>query len=167
MISDFFEIPKNLRALDADVMKQIAGRFAEIDEITDYNQQKVLHAFIKNGVSESNFAASTGYGLSDRGREVLDLVAADALGTEAALMRHNFVSGTHALTVALFGLLRPNDTMLCVTGRPYDTLLGVLGINGQSSGSLREFGINYDEVALKSDGTVDLAGITEKLTKNK
>ncbi len=167
MISDFFEIPKNLRALDADVMKQIAGRFAEIDEITDYNQQKVLHAFIKNGVSESNFAASTGYGLSDRGREVLDLVAADALGTEAALMRHNFVSGTHALTVALFGLLRPNDTMLCVTGRPYDTLLGVLGINGQSSGSLREFGINYDEVALKSDGTVDLDGITEKLTNNK
>lgn len=166
MIGNFFDIPEHLRELDGIVMSQVADKFAEIDSIVEYNQQKVLSAFIKNGVGASSFSGSTGYGLDDRGRDLLDRVAADALGTEAALMRLNFVSGTHALTVALFGLLRPNDTMLCVTGRPYDTLLGVLGINGESSGSLREFGIGYDEVPLNENGTVCLDGIEDKLRKN-
>ena len=163
MINNCFNIPERLRLLDEEVMKTVADEFAEIDRICEFNQQKMLAAFIECGVGASSFGGSTGYGLDDRGRDMLDRVAAKVFGTESALMRMNFVSGTHALTVALFGLLRPNDTMLCVTGRPYDTLLGVLGINGESSGSLREFGIGYDEVALLPDGTVNLAGIEEKL----
>ena len=141
MEQNFFKISDKLAKLDKEVMEQLKERFAQIDKVTEYNQIKMLNAFIKNKVSESHLGISTGYGYGDRGREVLDLVFADAIGAEAALVRHNFVSGTHALTVALFGVLRPGDTMLCVTGRPYDTLLGVLGINGESSGSLAEFGI--------------------------
>ncbi len=167
MINNYFNIPEKLRILDEEVMKTVAAQFAEIDTIAEANQQKMLAAFIENGVGASSFSGSTGYGLDDRGRDMLDRVAASVFGTEAALMRMNFVSGTHALTVALFGILRPNDTMLCVTGRPYDTLLGVLGINGQSSGSLKEFGVGYDEVALLSDGRVDCEGIAAKLRENK
>ncbi len=166
MINNRFNIPERLLRLDSEVMELVADKFAEIDSICEYNQHKMLAAFIENSVGSSSFSGSTGYGLDDRGRDMLDKVAASALGAEAALMRINFVSGTHALTVALFGLLRPNDVMLCVTGKPYDTLLGVLGINGQSSGSLREFGIGYDEVGLTDDGRVDIAGIENKLQKN-
>ncbi len=164
MRNPFFNISDRLVELDKEVMATVSERFKDIDEITEYNQAKMLNAFISNGVSESHFVGSTGYGYGDRGREVIDLVAATALGTESAIVRHNFVSGTHALTVALFGLLRPGDTMLCVTGRPYDTLLGVLGINGESSGSLKEFGVGYDEVPLLEDGTVDFDGIEQKLS---
>ncbi len=167
MEQQFFNISDRLNTLDAEVMRLVKERFAQIDAVTEYNQVKMLNAFIKNKVSEAHLGISTGYGYGDRGREVLDLVFADAIGAEAALVRHNFVSGTHALTVALFGVLRPGDTMLCVTGRPYDTLLGVLGINGESSGSLKEFGINYDEVALNDDGKVNLDGIKKKLKTDK
>ena len=166
MKQNFFKINERLAALDREAMLAVKPRFDAIDEITEYNQLKVLSAFIQNGVSESHFGTSTGYGYGDKGREVLDLVFADAIGAEAALVRHNFVCGTHALTVALFGILRPGDTMLCVTGRPYDTLLDVLGINGPSSGSLAEFGIQYDEVALTKEGKVDLSAVREKLEKN-
>ncbi len=167
MEQQFFNISDRLNTLDAEVMGLVKERFAQIDAVTEYNQVKMLNAFIKNRVSEAHLGISTGYGYGDRGREVLDLVFADAIGAEAALVRHNFVSGTHALTVALFGVLRPGDTMLCVTGRPYDTLLGVLGINGESNGSLKEFGINYDEVALNDDGKVNLVGIKKKLKTDK
>ena len=166
MKQDFFKINERLVALDREAMLAVKPRFDAIDEITEYNQLKVLSAFIQNGVSESHFGTSTGYGYGDKGREVLVLVFADAIGAEAALVRHNCVCGTHALTVALFGVLRPGDTMLCVTGRPYDTLLDVLGINGPSSGSLAEFGIKYDEVALTKEGKVDLSAVREKLEKN-
>ena len=93
-------------------------RFQEIESIQRYNQQKMLAAFTRAGVSESHFVSSTGYGYGDRGRDVLDKVYAYAFGAEDALVRHNFVSGTHTLTVALFGMLRPGDKMLCVTGTP-------------------------------------------------
>ncbi|MBP3415320.1 MAG: methionine gamma-lyase family protein, partial [Clostridia bacterium] len=118
--------------------------FAAIERITRHRQQLVLKAFIDNGVSESHFNSSTGYGYNDRGRDTLDIVAAQALMCEDAIFRHSFVSGTHALTVALFGVLRPGDTMLCVTGTPYDTLRGVIGIN-EGCGTLKDFGINYKE----------------------
>ena len=163
MVPSFFSIREELKTLDREVIAEVRPVFERIDAVTEENQLRVLAAFIKNGVSESHFAASTGYGYGDRGREVLDLVMADALGAEAALVRHNFVCGTHALSVALFGVLRPGDTMLCVTGRPYDTLLGVLGINGPSSGSLAEFGIRYEEVALREDGRVDRDAIAARL----
>ena len=138
--------------------------FGKIEETTEYNQQKMLAAFGKAGVSESHFVASTGYGYGDRGRDALDQVYASAFGAEDALVRHNFVSGTHALTVALFGVLRPGDTMLSVTGIPYDTLRGVIGIEGESSGSLKEFGIHYDQVELKDDGTLDYDAIAQRVT---
>jgi len=162
----FFEIPERLKKLDAEIMASSREQFKKIDENTFHNQQKVLSAFIKNQVSEAHFAASTGYGYGDRGREVLEQVFADCMGTEDAIIRHNFVSGTHALTVGLFGLLRPGDKMLCLTGRPYDTLIGVLGIDQHVDGSLKDFGIVYDEVGLDKDGKPQVEVIKEKLSKD-
>ncbi len=163
---DFFQFPERLKDFDRKIMKNYEGEFKKIDEITFYNQQKVLSAFIKNQVSESHFAASTGYGYGDRGREVLEQVFADCMGTEDAIIRHNFVSGTHALTVGLFGLLRPGDKMLCLTGRPYDTLVGVLGIDEEVDGSLKDFGVIYDEVELDSNGSIQINKIKEKLSSD-
>ncbi len=164
---EFFKIDEGLNSRADKVLEDCRGKFSEIDSVTEYNQQKVLSAFIKNGVAEAHFAASTGYGYNDRGREVLEQVFADCVGAESAIFRHSFASGTHTLAVALFGLLRPNDTMLCLTGRPYDTLIGVLGIDGHVDGSLKDFGVNYEQVDLKSDGTPDLEGIAEKLKTKK
>ncbi len=159
----FFHIVPALQELDAAARQEIAPLFAARDEITRYNQLKALSAFIAEGVSESHFAGSTGYGYDDRGRETLERVFARIVGAEDALIRHNFVSGTHALTVALFGLLRPGDTMLCLTGRPYDTLIGVLGIDGPSAGSLAEFGVSYEEVPLDANGAPQPALARKKL----
>ena len=167
MIPESFAIREDLLALDREIMATIQPRLTAIEAITEENQLRMLSAFITNGVSESHFAASTGYGYGDRGREVLDRVFADAVGADAALVRHNFVSGTHALTVALFGVLRPGDVMLCVTGRPYDTLLGVLGIKGPSSGSLAAFGIGYEEVSLTASGRVDLPAVQARLQQKR
>jgi len=164
---DFFSIDSRLETMDKKALALCEETFKKIDEITEYNQRKVLSAFIKNRVSEAHLGTSTGYGYGDRGRDTLDSVLADCFGCEDALIRHSFASGTHTLSVALFGLLRPKDKMLCVTGRPYDTLIGVLGIDGKSDGSLADFGVEYDEVALKEDGTVNLEGIGEKLKNNK
>lgn len=167
MTQNFFAIDPALRRADEAARQTVRPAFARIEEVTEYNQQKVLAAFIKNGVSESHLGVSTGYGYGDRGRETLERVFADCMGTEDSLIRHNFVSGTHALTVALFGLLRPGDRMLCLTGRPYDTLIGVLGIDGHVDGSLKDFGVEYDEVPLNGEGRPDLAAVREKLLKNK
>ncbi|MBR7060483.1 MAG: methionine gamma-lyase family protein [Eubacterium sp.] len=127
------------------------NQFEKIDEITEFNQNKVLKAFIDNRISETNFVSSTGYGYGDVGRETLDKVWAQVFGAEDALVRHNFTCGTHTLSVALFGVLRPGDNMLCVTGTPYDTIHNVIGIKGSEMGSLKDFGVNYSEVALKNN----------------
>ncbi len=166
-MKEFFNIDDRLLKM-ADIIKvQHKKTFEEIEEIAEYNQHKMLSAFIKNGVSESHLGISTGYGLSDRGRDTLERVMADVMGAEDALIRHNFVSGTHTLTVALFGLLRPGDTMLCITGRPYDTLIGVLGIDGHSDGSLKDFGVEYEQVDLDDNGRPDIETIKSRLsTKN-
>ena len=121
----FFNIDPALRQLCAKAEEKAAASFRRIDSIAQDNSEKVLSAFINNHVSEAHFAASTGYGYGDRGREVLDQVLAEILGCEDALIRYNFMSGTHALTVALFGVLRPGDRMVSLTGLPYDTLHGV------------------------------------------
>ncbi len=162
-IHPFFEIAPSIIQNAEAAAARLAPVFARIDETTDYNQQKMLAAFGNAGVSESHFAASTGYGYGDRGREALDSVYAYALGAEDALVRHNFVSGTHALTVALFGVLRPGDTMLSVTGMPYDTLQGVIGLTGDGNGSLREFGIRYEQLDLLPGGTPDYAGMEQRI----
>ena len=162
-MKDFFEIDERLVKIGEEALEMARPVFKEIDKTTRYNQQKVLSAFIKNGVSESHLGISTGYGYGDRGRDTLEQVFADCVGAEDSLIRHNFVSGTHTLTVMLFGVLRPNDTVLCVTGRPYDTLIGVLGIDSDSDGSLAQFGIGFEQVDLDSKGEPDKTEIEKRL----
>lgn len=160
---EFFDIDPKLRALGEQAEHKAREQFAQIDRVAQCNSEKVLSAFIKNGVSESHFTPSTGYGYGDRGREVMDAVLADIFGCEDALIRYNFMSGTHALTVALFGVLRPGDKMVSLTGMPYDTLHGVIGIGEKEgvSGSLKDFGIRYEQLDLMADGTVNYDAIPE------
>lgn len=161
MQTPFFEIDERLLAVSDRAMEKAAPAFARIEEIAAYNQQKVLAAFIHNNVSESHFVATTGYGYGDRGRDTLDAVFAEAMGAEDALVRHYLLSGTHAISVALFGLLRPGDTLLAITGAPYDTLQTVIGTTG-AAGSLLEHGVTYREVPL-ADGHPDLPAIKAAL----
>ena len=165
-ITNFFKIDNDLLEMDKQALKECAPVFEKIDDVTEFNQLKVLNAFIKNGVSEASMAGSTGYGYDDKGREILERVMADCMGAEDSLMRHNFVSGTHTLTVALFGILRPNDKVLVLTGRPYDTITGVFGIDEKTDGSLSDFGVIYDQVELKADGTPDIEEIKSRLAKD-
>ncbi len=160
---EFFKISQKLNEISQKAIEKCRSHFEEIDKTTEYNQQKVLSAFINNGVSESHFAASTGYGYNDRGRDTLERVFAECVGAESAIFRHSFASGTHTLTVSLFGLLRPGDTMLCLSGRPYDTLIGVLGIDGEQDGSLKDFNIDFEQVDLKENGEIDLEEIEKKI----
>ena len=132
--------------------------FRRAEEIAEFNQMKVLKAFMDNGISEQHFMTTTGYGYDDLGRDTLDKVYAQVFGAEAALVRQTIVNGTHAIASCLFGVLRPGDTLVAVTGRPYDTLEEVIGIRGGNNGSLKEFGVNYKEVALK-DNKPDYEGI--------
>ena len=136
-------------------------RFAHLDELCEYNSQRVLKAFIDNRISEIHLKGTNGYGYNDEGRDRLDAVFAEILGTEDALVRHNFVNGTHALTIALFGLLRPRDRMVSVTGMPYDTMQEV--ILGENCGSLRDFGVTFEQVALKSSGEPDYDKISQSV----
>ena len=165
-VNNFFKIDEKLLALDKAALEKCQAQFGGIDETTEYNQLKVLKAFIDNGVSESYFTGSTGYGYDDRGREILERVMAQCMGSEDSLMRHNFVSGTHTLTVALFGILRPGDKVLVLTGRPYDTITGVFGIDEKTDGSLADFGVQYHQVDLKPDGTPDLEEIKNRLSQD-
>lgn len=158
-MSEFFKIDSRLMEIAEKAEADCQKPFARIGEIETYNNEKVLRAFIDNRVSESLFAGSSGYGYDDRGREVLDNVWSQIFGTEDSLVRHNFMSGTHAIATALFGVLRPGDKMVSLTGTPYDTLIGV--IHGKGVGSLEEFGVVYDELPLLEDGTVDYEGIPE------
>lgn len=145
--------------------QQVGDQFRAIDQIVDRNQWKVIEAFQKYQVSDFHFAGSTGYAYNDRGREVLDLVYAEVFGAEAALVRPHFASGTHTIATALFGVLRPGDGLLYITGRPYDTLHKVIGKPGDGTGSLQDFGIHYDEVALLGDGSVDWDTVASKITE--
>ncbi len=125
--------------------------------------ERVLEAFAAEGLGVQHFATVSGYGHGDLGREVLDRVFARVLQAEAAAVRLQFVSGTHAIAAALYGVLRPGDRLLALTGRPYDTLEEVIGIRGSGQGSLAEFGITYDELPLTAEGRVDTARLEEAL----
>ena len=142
--------------------EEIRPQFERIDRIAMLNTRKVMTAFQDNKVSDSCFAGTTGYGYDDLGREVLDKVYAQVFCTEAALVRIGFVNGTHALSAALFGILKPGDTLLSVTGLPYDTLRNAIGIEGDCHGSLKFYGINYKQVDLKN-GEADLDAIKAAL----
>lgn len=162
-MTDFFNIDPRLAALAEKAEQAAEKRFGEINKTAEYNGAKVLKAFIDNKVSESCLKGTTGYGYGDIGRETLDAVYAQAFGGEDAVVRHNFVNGTHTLSTALFGVLRPNDTMLSLTGSPYDTMEEVIGIRGEAGrGSLKDFGVKYEQVDLLEDGTPDLAAIAER-----
>ncbi len=137
-----------------------------VDRIAERNQWKVIQAFQRHKVSDFHFTGSTGYGYNDRGREVLDLVYADVFGAEAALVRPHFVSGTHTIGVALFGLLRPGDELLYITGSPYDTLHKVIGKPGDGTGSLQDWGIGYNEVPLLEGGALDWERIEKAINGN-
>lgn len=140
-------ISDKIVALSKEVEDEIQEEFKKIDELCEANSLKVLNAFIENRVSEGMFQESTGYGYNDLGRDTIEKIFANVLGSEDALVRGQFISGTHALTVALFGLLRPGDTLLSITGKPYDTLDEVIGITENKS-SLKSFGINYEQIDL-------------------
>lgn len=147
--------------------KKIETELKYYDEVREYNQLKVLNAFHEERVSDSNFIQSTGYGYDDIGRDKLDRVYSRIFKTEAALVRPHFVNGTHAITSVLFGILRPGDTMVAATGRPYDTLHNVIGIGKKKNiGSLIEHGVKYTEVPLKNN-TFDIDGILEALKDEK
>ena len=153
-----FNIDARLQAMADAAEAQLAPVYAEIDAIAAYNQQKMLKAFIDNKVSERHFQSTTGYGYGDEGRDTLDRVFAQAMGAEDALVRHSILSGTHAIAIALFGVLRPGDTLLAATGAPYDTLEEVIGIR-PSDGSLMEYGVKYSQVDLNKQQLPDLPAI--------
>ena len=141
--------------------KKLGARFQEIDTVAQENTRRVMEAFQNHRVSDACFAGTTGYGYDDLGRETLDKIYADVFGTEAALVRIQFVNGTHALTAAMFALARPGQKILAVTGTPYDTLRTAIGISGDCFGSLKFYGIGYGQVELAADGGPDYAAIAE------
>lgn len=146
------EIPENIEQLAAGCEARLAGRFSEIDRVARANTRRVLEAFQEFRVSEPCFAGTTGYGYDDLGRETLDKVWARVFGAESALVRVNFVNGTHAIASALFAAVRPGDTLLSVMGAPYDTLRTAIGISGSAHGSLRDYGVAYAQVETLSGG---------------
>ena len=152
------EIPENVERLAAECERGLAGRFEEIDAVARENTRRVLEAFQEFRVSEPCFAGTTGYGYDDLGRETLDKVWARVFGAESALVRVNFVNGTHAIASALFAAVRPGDTLLSVMGAPYDTLRTAIGISGSAHGSLRDYGVAYAQVDTL-DGGPDLDAI--------
>lgn len=152
--------------LTAEAERELRPQFDEFDRIAYVNTARVLEAFSAHRVSEAMFAPSTGYGYGDIGRDALDAIYADVFGAEAAFVRHNIVNGTQAIAIGLFGLLRPGDVMLSVTGKPYDTLNEVIGADIKNGdGSLADFGIKYDDVDLLPGGGIDYAGIEKKIAE--
>ncbi|MBQ2998913.1 MAG: methionine gamma-lyase family protein [Clostridia bacterium] len=158
------EFSNELLTLAAKAEAALAERFAEIDRIAFENTQKVMEAFREHRVDEAMFNPTSGYGYDDRGRDALDRIWADVMDAEAAFVRHQIVNGTQALTIGLFGLLRPNDILFSIAGKPYDTLDEVIGNAGEAgNGSLRDFGVEYRQADLHEDGSFDIEKITSVL----
>ncbi|MGN7386731.1 aminotransferase class I/II-fold pyridoxal phosphate-dependent enzyme [Sporosarcina sp. SAFN-015] len=146
----------------------LAPYFKDVEKTAFFNQRKVLAAFRKNMVSDFHLTGSTGYGYDDSGRDVLEQVYADTFGAEACLVRNQIISGTHAISLSLFGVLRPGDELLYITGKPYDTLESIVSGNGEDTGSLIDYGITYKHIDLKEDGTVDFEEVKKNIhTKTK
>ena len=159
-MSCYFNIDKNFEIIAQKAEESSSEAFTRIEHTARCNGEKVLKAFIDNHVGEMHLKGTTGYGYGDDGRDKLDAVFAQVLGAQDALVRHNFVNGTHAISTALFGVLRPGDLMLSLTGKPYDTLNDV--IFAEKGGSLTEFGVKYDQVDLLPDGRVNYGQIRER-----
>ena len=158
------EISNRILELTASAEKALEPHFRRIDNIAFENTKKIMDAFREHRVSEAMFAPTSGYGYDDRGRDTLDAIWADVMGAEAAFVRHSIANGTHALTIGLFGLLRPNDILFSIAGKPYDTLDEVIGNVGEAgNGSLRDFGVEYRQADLLADGSFDKKRIAEIL----
>ncbi len=143
--------------------KDSEAKYIEINKMVEYNQRRMLDAFKEEHVGDHHFSSTDGYGYDDSGRDVLEAVYAKVFGGEDALVRPQIVSGTHAISTALFSLLRPGDELLYITGSPYDTLEEVIGKRGNEAGSLKELQVTYDEVALTNDNSVDFPGIKQAI----
>ncbi|MFL0196378.1 aminotransferase class I/II-fold pyridoxal phosphate-dependent enzyme [Clostridium sp. WILCCON 0269] len=166
-LKNTYKINEKVIFLYEKALEDIKSEFIYYDEIREYNQIKVLDAFQQEGISESHFTNSSGYGYGDIGRDTLDRVYARIFNSESALVRPHFVNGTHALCCAIFGNLRPGDTMLSICGTPYDTLHNLIGTHSHKKvGSLKEYGINYDQIDLTSDDKIDFKSIEKYLIKN-
>ena len=159
------ELKNKVRKIVNEAEAELTEQFRLVDEVCEFNSEKVLEAFQKNRVTEADFGSTTGYGYDDIGREKIERVFADVLHAEDCIVRGQFISGTHALTVALFAFLRPGDTMLSINGKPYDTLDEVIGIEENAS-SLKSFGVNYEQIDLVDDD-FDYDKIVERLKKSK
>ena len=157
---------KELYPLVQEVEQQIKAVHEKIEERVDRNQFRVLKSFQNHRVSDSHFIPSTGYGYDDFGRDTLENIYGEVFGGEAGLVRPQIISGTHAISIALFGVLRPGDELLYITGKPYDTLEEVVGIRGNGSGSLKEFGISYNSVDLLEDGSIDYEAVSKAIKSN-
>lgn len=166
MLNEIYSFSENTLKIINKAEEAVKDKFLEIDKVCLYNQAKVMRAFSENRISAAHLNGSTGYGYDDMGRDALDRVYADVFEAEDAIVRYTMVSGTHAISTALFACLRPGDKLLAVTGKPYDTFDGVIGINGNKNGSLMDFGILYDQVDL-IDGKADIQGIISYLEKEK
>lgn len=150
------QISERVKQLAAQAEADIREQFSKIDAVAEHNTQRVLAAFRKHRVADAYFAGTTGYGYDDLGRDRLDMIYADLFGTEDALVRIGFVNGTHAISAALFSILRPGDVLVSAVGAPYDTLLGVIGVTDKGTGSLKDFGVGYRQVDLTAEDTPDL-----------
>lgn len=148
-------------------LNDIQGVFSDIHNIREYNQIKVLKAMQEERISDAHFTNTTGYGYGDIGRDALERVYARIFKAEDALVRPHIVSGTHAITLALCGNLRPGDTLLSITGKPYDTLLQVIGIEGENTGSLKDYGVSYKQVELKENGKIDIDEVVGTISEDK
>lgn len=157
---------ENLEPIVKEVELQIVEIHDEIEKRIENNQFRVLQSFQKHKVSDSHFIPTTGYGYDDIGRDTLEKIYADVFGGEAGLVRPQIISGTHAISIALFGILRPGDELLYITGKPYDTLEEIVGIRGNGVGSLKEFGISYQSVDLTEDGRVDFEAVSRAIKPN-
>ncbi|KAB2337603.1 methionine gamma-lyase family protein [Cytobacillus depressus] len=155
-----------LQPIVNEIEQQIADVLKKIDNRIDENQFRVLKSFQNNRVSDAHFIPTTGYGYDDMGRDTLEKIYAEVFGGEAAVVRPQIISGTHAISIALFGVLRPGDELLYITGRPYDTLEEIVGLRGNGVGSLKEFGITYNTVDLMSNGSVDFAAVAKAIKPN-
>ncbi|WP_240511800.1 aminotransferase class I/II-fold pyridoxal phosphate-dependent enzyme [Paludifilum halophilum] len=157
----YFRHSERLKAWAEEALQRIAPRIREIEERVDQHQWRLLQAYREAGVSENHLSSSTGYGYDDLGRETLERIVADIFGAETALYRSHMVSGTHAIAASLFGVLRPGEELIYVTGPPYDTLEKVIGRERDGSGSLADYGISYRSVPLTSSGEVDWNAVRE------
>lgn len=166
ILMNHFGIQATAIKLAQRACKDISTTFEKIDNIREYNQIKVLKAMQEERLSDSHFTNTTGYGYGDIGRDTLERVYAKIFKAEDALVRPHIVSGTHAISLALSGNLRPNDTLLAITGRPYDTLLQIIGIEGENIGSLKEYGIKYKQVDLREDNKIDIDRVVKEIQED-